>query len=191
MPRRSRSRWTCCRASPTATTAHAYRAALFDEDALQRRFVALAQAQRIESAAALIPERRLHALREPLAFEAQRWTLGSARGGYVPANEQWAHDEPVPAFEIDAQVVVWSQYAEFVEDGGCDDPRWWSDGGWAWLQHSERRTPRDVEQMRNGVLLRRFGRLQRAPAVEPAAMLSWYEADAWCRWAQQIGRAHV
>ena len=173
------------RAADSDDGLHAYRAALFDEDALQRRFVALAQAQRIEGAAALVPERRLHALREPLAFEAQHWLLGSPRGGYVPANEQWAHDEAVPAFEIDAQAVVWSQYAEFIDDGGCDDPRWWSDAGWAWLQHSERRTPRDVEQMRSGVLLRRFGRLQRAPAVEPAAMLSWFEADAWCRWARR------
>ena len=161
----------------------AYRAALFDEDSLQRRFVALAQAQRIEAAAALLPERRLQALREPLAFAAQRWSLGSARGGHVPANEQWAHEEAVPEFEIDAQAVVWSQYAEFVEDGGHDETRWWTTTGWQWLQRSQRRCPRDVEQLRHGVLLRRFGRLLRAPAIEPASMLSWFEADAWCRWA--------
>lgn len=162
---------------------HVYRAALFDEDALQARFVALAQACGIQAAAALLPERRLHALRDVLAFAATHWALGSARGGYVPANEQWAHEEPLPAFEIDAQPVVWSQYAEFVEDGGYDDPRWWHAEGWAWQQRSERRTPRDVEQLRHGVLLRRFGHLQRAAAVEPATMLSWFEADAWCRWA--------
>jgi gamma-glutamyl hercynylcysteine S-oxide synthase len=160
-----------------------YRAALFEEDALVRRFAALAQARRIEAAARLVPERRRHALREPLLFAAQRWMLGSPAGGHVPANERWAHDEPVPEFEIDAQAVSWSQYAEFVEDGGYDDARWWSAAGWAWLQQGARRTPRDVEQLGHGVLLHRFGRLQRAPAAEPASMLSWYEADAWCRWA--------
>ena len=170
-------------AAPDDDALHAFRAALFNEDALLRRFVALAQAQRIEAAWRLLPERRRLVLREPLHFAAQRWLLGSPPGGYVPANEQWAHDEAVPDFEIDAQALPWSQYAEFVEDGGYDEPRWWSAPGWQWLQASGRRTPRDVEQLRHGVLLRRFGRIQRAPAGEPVSQVAWFEAQAWCSWA--------
>ena len=170
-------------AAPDDDGLNAYRAALFAEDACVIRFAALAQAQQRAPALRLLPSRSLHALREPLWFAAQTWTLGSAAGGYVPANERWAHEEPVPAFEIDAQAVPWSQYAEFVEDGGYDDVRWWSQAGWQWLRDSERRVPLDVEQLRHGVVLRRFGQLQRAPAGEAVSMLSWFEADAWCRWA--------
>ena len=160
-----------------------FRAALFEEDAWQRRFVALAQARRIEAAARLVPERRVLVAREPLHFGAQAWSLGSARSGFVPANERWAHEMAVPEYEIDAQPVGWAQYAEFVEDGGYDEPAWWSEAGRAWLLATGRRGPRDVEQVRHGVLLRRFGRLQRAAGVEPALLLSAHEADAWCHWA--------
>ena len=37
--------------------------------------------------------------------------------------------------------------------------------------------------MRHGVLQRRFGQLARVAAAQPAVHVSWYEADAWCRWA--------
>jgi gamma-glutamyl hercynylcysteine S-oxide synthase len=161
---------------------HWYRAALFEEDAVLLRFAALAQQQRID-VRRLLPERVLRPLRAPLWFAAQRWTLGSSRGGFVPPAEQWAHEEPVPEFEIDAQPVAWQQFAEFVADSGYDDVRWWSEDGARWLQAETRRTPRDVEQWRHGVVLQRFGQLVRAPAGEAASMLSWYEAEAWCAWA--------
>ncbi len=161
---------------------HCYRAALFEEDALVLGLATLAQQQRID-ARRLLPERVLRPVRAPLWFAAQRWRLGSERGGFVPVAEQWAHEEPVPEFEIDAQPVTWQQFAEFVEDGGYDDVRWWSEDGAHWLQTDARRTPRDVEQLRHGVVLQRFGQLVRAPAGEAASMLDWYEAEAWCAWA--------
>jgi formylglycine-generating enzyme required for sulfatase activity len=164
---------------------HWYRAALFEEDALVLRFASIAQHQRID-ATPLLPPRALHPVRAPIWFAAQRWRLGTMPGGFVPAAERSqpdAQDESLPEFEIDAQPVTWQQFAQFVEDGGYDDPRCWSDDGAAWLRTQERRTPREVEQVRGGVVLQRFGRLVRAPAGEAASMLAWYEADAWCRWA--------
>jgi gamma-glutamyl hercynylcysteine S-oxide synthase len=162
---------------------HWYRAALFEEDAAVLPLATSAQVHRID-VRRLLPERVLRPLRAPVWFPAQRWMLGSPRdAGYVPPVEQWAHEEPVPEFEIDAQPVAWQQFAEFVEDGGYDDVRWWGEDGARWLQADARRTPRDVEQLRHGVLLQRFGQLVRAPAGEAASMLSWYEAEAWCAWA--------
>jgi gamma-glutamyl hercynylcysteine S-oxide synthase len=161
---------------------HWYRAALFEEDAALLRLAALAQQQRID-VRRLLPERPLRPVRTPLWLPAQCWSLGSARGGFVPPAEQWAHEEAVPEFEIDAQPVTWQQFAEFALDGGYDDVRWWSEDGARWLQADARRTPRDVEQLRHGVVLQRFGQLVRAPAGEAASMLGWYEAQAWCAWA--------
>ena len=37
--------------------------------------------------------------------------------------------------------------------------------------------------MRHGVLQRRFGAAGARRAAQPAVHVSWFEADAWCRWA--------
>jgi len=123
--------------------------------------------------------------REPMWFAAQRISLGTPHGGFVPDNERWAHDEQVPEFEIDAQPVQWSQYVEFVDDGGYDEPRWWSQAGWAWLERQQRRAPRYVEQLGGAVLAQRAGQLQRVASAQAVAHVSWHEADAWCRWASR------
>ncbi|OYU99784.1 MAG: hypothetical protein CFE45_11640, partial [Burkholderiales bacterium PBB5] len=106
-----------------------------------------------------------------MAFPGQRWQLGSAPGGFVPPSE------------IDAQAVSWAQFAEFVDDGGYDERRWWTDAGWDHLEATARRAPRYVEQVSGSVLARRQGRLQRVPAGQPVLHVTAHEAQAWCEWA--------
>ena len=98
-------------------------------------------------------------------------------------NEKWAHEVLLPEFEIDAQPVTWAQYLEFIDDHGYEDARWWSDSGWKWIQDTARTTPRHVEQVRHGVLLRRFGTLMQVALHAPVVHVCAHEAEAWCRWA--------
>ncbi len=158
-----------------------YRLALFHEDMHGEAFAMLAQTLGFDAGLAAQIESVVP--RAPLAFGATRWWLGATPGGFVFDNEKWAHEIDLPEFEIDAQPVSWAQYAEFVTDGGYDERRCWSAAGWDWLQRAGRRTPRHVEQMRHGVLQRRFGQLLQVPLVQPAMHVNWHEADAWCRWA--------
>ena len=114
-----------------------YRLALFHEDMHGEAFAYMAQTLGFGAAAlaALLPEPPPRAARAPLVFPATRWQLGcAARAGFAFDNEQWAHEVAVPEFEIDAQPVSLGQYVEFVEDGGYDEPRWWSAAGRAWLE---------------------------------------------------------
>ncbi len=168
-----------------------FRLALFHEDALGERLVELAQNLGV---ALGLPEPATTAPRSPLGVPATRWELGSAPGGFVFDNEKWAHRVAVPEFEIDAQPVNWAQYIEFVDDGGYDRAELWHPEGWAWLQAEEvtggRRGPRHVEQIgvarfggAGAVLQRRFGRVVRLAAHHPVTHATWWEADAWCRWA--------
>jgi gamma-glutamyl hercynylcysteine S-oxide synthase len=155
--------------------------------------------------------------RAPIALQAQTWRLGSENTGtapgtsaqavgLVPAAERWAHSVQVPEFEIDAQPVNWSQYAEFAQDGGYDRPELWSPEGRAWVQLEGRRAPRHVEQLQGGVLVLRqvsgaaeggqaqaatsapssnpiTTALHRAPAGQAAMHITRFEAQAWCAWA--------
>lgn len=173
------------KAGPGDEGLYFFRQALLHEDRLGESLAVLAQTL---GAAPLLPEQRWPELparvrREPLWFPAGPVALGSDGGGGVPDNERGPHSMAVPEFEIDAQAVSWQQFAEFTADGGYDEPRWWAPEGWQWLDAGGRRAPRHVEQLAGGVLLRRQGRLQRVPGAQAAVHVSWYEADAWCRWA--------
>lgn len=170
-----------------------YRLALFHEDMHGEAFASMAQTLGLSldtahnRTEALLPGLALlgsGVQRPPLQFAPMRWTLGSnGDSGFVFDNELAAHDMALPGFDIDSQAVTWSQYAEFVEDGGYDDARWWSAVGWAWVQRTGRRVPRHVDQIRHGVMLRRFGALVRAPMHQPVVHVTAHEAEAWCRWA--------
>ena len=175
------------RAEETDAGLHLYRLALVCEDAAAETLASMAQAASLSGPVMkdLWPIWPSRVRRDPLGFGAQHVALGSARGGFVPDNERWAHDEAVPEFEIDAQPVQWAQYAEFVDDGGYDEPRWWSQAGWGWLERNERRVPRYVEQMGRAVLSQRAGQVQRVASAQAVAHVSWHEAEAWCRWASR------
>lgn len=162
-----------------------YRYVLQLEDRLCEAFAVAAQRLGVAPGDAASPQGAAPArpAREPLWMPAQRFTVGNAGAGWVPAAERGGHAESVPDFEIDAQAVSWERFVEFVEDGGYDREALWQPSSWQWLQAQQRRAPRYVEQLRGGVLATRFGVTQRVPGAQAATHLSWHEADAWCRWA--------
>jgi ergothioneine biosynthesis protein EgtB len=166
---------------------HFFRAALFHEDMRCEQFVVLAQAMGVPLPLALPVG---VAPREPMLIPAGRWMLGSQPGGFVFDVEKWAHEVDVPEFEIDAQPVNWAQYAEFVNDGGYDRPEFWLPQGWVWLEREAdgegRRGPRYVEQIGSAsgaVMQTHFGKAARMSGSQSVMHVSWWEADAWARWA--------
>ncbi|MBI3154878.1 MAG: SUMF1/EgtB/PvdO family nonheme iron enzyme [Burkholderiales bacterium] len=170
------------RAAADDDALHFHRLALLHEDRLGETLAALAQSAGLEEGP-WPPAAPARAQRAPLWLPAQRFMLGAEPGGVVPGAERWAHEVAIPEFEIDAQPVNWARLAEFAEDGAYDEPRWWTPAGWAWAQTVERRAPRDVEQLRHGVVRLARGRLQRAAAAQAVANVTRHEAEAWCRWA--------
>jgi gamma-glutamyl hercynylcysteine S-oxide synthase len=103
--------------------------------------------------------------------------------GFAFDNERHAEPVRVPAFEIDASLVSWAQFADFIADGGYDDLAFWSRDGMAWLTQTARRVPLYVEQARSQVLAQRFGKMTRVDLREPVRHVTLWEAQAYARWA--------
>lgn len=161
-----------------------YRLALFHEDMHAEALIRMAQ---ILNVPVKINRPAAGVVCEPLWMPATRWTLGlEVAGGFSFDNERPAHEVSVPGFEIDAQVVTWAQFVEFVDDGGYDRPELWHPRGWRFVQAGERRAPRYVEHMgvaSGAVSQTCFGTCHRMTGAQPVMHVSWWEADAWCRWA--------
>jgi iron(II)-dependent oxidoreductase len=112
------------------------------------------------------------------------FTMGTSTEPWALDNERPAHVVDVPAFVIDAAAVTNAEYAAFVEAGGYDDPRWWSEVGWAHRLSAGLVAPQFWERDGSGTWFRRrFGVVEPVPADEPVVHVCFHEAEAYARWA--------
>ncbi|MFI7597246.1 ergothioneine biosynthesis protein EgtB [Actinoplanes sp. NPDC049681] len=111
------------------------------------------------------------------------FTMGTDTEPWALDNERPAHTVDVPAFFIDAAPVTNAEYAAFIEAGGYDDPRWWSERGWAHRQDAGLTAPMHWRRDGDGWAYTRFGRTARIVADEPVVHVCYFEAEAYAAWA--------
>jgi iron(II)-dependent oxidoreductase len=114
---------------------------------------------------------------------AGSFTMGTSAEPWALDNERPAHDVHVDAFAIDTVPVTNGRYLEFVAAGGYDDPRWWSEAGWAYRTGANLVAPRFWSRDGDRWVRTRFGVVEPVPVDEPVVHVSFHEAEAYATWA--------
>ena len=95
-------------------------------------------------------------------------------------NEGPHHRVWLEPFAIASRLVSNADYEAFIADGGYRRPELWMSEGWALLRDRGWRAPRYWRE--GGQEFSLAGLQPRHPAA-PVRHLSWFEADAYARWA--------
>jgi iron(II)-dependent oxidoreductase len=101
-------------------------------------------------------------------------------------NERPAHQVDVAAFRMATTPVSNGDYLAFMADGGYTRRALWSKQGWAWRQSTGAVAPEHWRRDRGAPGAWRavvFGQPSPLDPVCPVVHVSWYEADAFARWA--------
>ena len=105
--------------------------------------------------------------------------IGHPGGTFHFDNEAPRHRQWLDPFAISPQLVSNGDFAAFIGDGGYRRPELWMSEGWAIQQARGWQAPRYWRDDDEFTLAGRQPRL----AELPVRHLSWFEADAYARWA--------
>jgi ergothioneine biosynthesis protein EgtB len=109
--------------------------------------------------------------------------IGHDGAGFAFDSEGPRHRALVPPHALADRPVTNAEWLGFIEAGGYADPRLWLSDGWAWVQEQAISAP--LYWRREEGIWSRFGLdgLRPLNLAEPVCHISYYEADAYARWA--------
>jgi len=134
----------------------------------------------------------------PLAFvqfDGGLREMGHAGDGFCFDNELPRHRVWLEPYGLAGRLVTCAEYAEFMADGGYRKPEFWLSAGWDAVKQRGWRAPLywsdangderggDEREREWSVFTLRGERSLAELAAAPVSHMSFYEADAYARWA--------
>jgi ergothioneine biosynthesis protein EgtB len=129
------------------------------------------------------PDRERANARDFVAHPAGVRSIGHASSEFAFDNEMPRHDVYCNAFELAARPVTNGEYVAFIEDGGYARPTLWLSDGWAAVQQLGWSAPAYWERDGEGWNVFTLSGMRKLDPHEPVAHVSYFEADAFARWA--------
>ena len=109
--------------------------------------------------------------------------IGHQGAGFCFDNETPAHDVYLQPYGLASRLVRNADWLDFIADGGYRTPTLWMSDGWACAQANGWSAPLHWRESDGGWWQMGLGGLAPLDADAPVRHVSWYEADAFARWA--------
>ena len=112
------------------------------------------------------------------------YRIGHDGQGFAFDNESPPHRSFVEPFQLASRLITNGEYLAFMADGGYARPELWLSMGWDTVQREGWKAPLYWEQQDGTWWMMTLAGMQPVQEAEPVCHVSYYEAEAYARWAK-------
>ncbi len=116
-------------------------------------------------------------------FPGGEVSIGTEDRSAAYDNERPRHAVKLNSFRIDVAPVSNADFLEFIEAGGYQDRRYWSDTGWIWKGESAAEAPKYWYREGGEWWSRAMDQAAPVAPTHPVCHVCYYEAEAYARFA--------
>jgi ergothioneine biosynthesis protein EgtB len=120
---------------------------------------------------------------EVFPIDGRIYRIGDEGTGFVFDNEGPAHEVLLAPVRLARSLVTNAEWLEFMAEGGYETATLWLSDGWNAVQAEGWTAPGYWRQLDGVWLAMTLGGLQAVDPSAPVCHVSYYEADAFARWA--------